>query len=383
MLSRPIRNFCPILAICILLWSASFSLAQRSMTMKPGQSEVEALWAEIDRYAKMDDDSPMLAEALREGIEQNSSKISQFILPKLKQPELPERRLAIYVWALGVARDQMAAEDIISLCKGTKSDLIKRNSYVALANIGNEKAAAYLMSEAETAKDDLMRFGFLNYLAQMQYPAALPKSVELLKKDPKTFYWQNVFFFGKMGDKGIPFLLEKMSDADVNVRMNAIHVLGQWLVAPEAVEPMQEHFWKETNQEIRGSILSALEWITADTRKIKSFFESVAGKESDRELVKFATETLKSLKGMEDAVQSFKKEKKVSEKDFKKEYDALYRTMGRVGDYRILSISSKPEDEARLKKLRERVLQRTTDECFRDVKKINETIIFNRLSKNS
>ena len=349
--------------------------------------KTDMLLADIDRYAKMEEDSPSLAESIRDRIEENPAPIAKLLLPRIKQTELGERRLAIYVWALGLTKDAMAVDDIINLAKsdkpGTKSDLIHISCFKALAAIGGQKPGEFLVASLDTTPEETSRFGILNLLGQMQYAPALPKTIELLKKDPRTFSWQSMLVFGKMGDKAVPFLLGKIGDQDLNVRGNAIYILGQWLIAPEATQPLQDRFWKESELDIRGLILSSLEWMSGDLKMIKEFSEGVISKEKKKELVEFASETLKNLKKMEESVNSFKNSKKVSEKVFREEYEDLYKSAGKTGDYRNLSVTSKPEDEAKLKKLRERVLQRDSDEGFADYKKINEIIIFNRLMKNT
>jgi hypothetical protein len=311
--------------------------------------KIEMLLADIDRYAKMEGDSPSLAESIRDRIEENPKPVAGLLLPKLRQTELGERRLAIYIWALGVTKNAVAVDDIISLAKsnesGAKSNLVKITCFKALADIGGQKSEEFLLASLDNNSEETARFGILNLLGQMQYEPALPKTMELLKKDPRTFSWQNMLVFGKMGDKAVPFLLGKIGDQDLNVRGNAIYVLGQWLIAPEATQPLQDQFWKESELDLRGLILSSLEWMTGDLKMIKEFSESVIAREKKKELVEFASETLKNLKKMEEFVNSFKNNKKVSEKVFRTEYEDLYKSAGKAGDYRNLSISSKPEDE--------------------------------------
>jgi hypothetical protein len=277
----------------------------------------------------------------------------------------------------------MAVDDIISLSKSNKSEMIRISCLKALASIGGQKSGEFLVATLDNSTEEMSRFGLLNLLCQMQYEPALPKTIEFLKKDPKAFSWQNMLIFGTMGDKSVPFLLGKIGDPDLNIRWNTIYLLGQWLVAPESVRPLQDQFWKESDLEIRGLILSSLEWISGDLKLIKDFFENVVSKGKEKELVQFASETLKNLNGMEAAVNSFEKSKKVSERMFREQYESLYASAGKTGDYQALSVASKPEDEAKLKKLRERILQRDSDEAFADYKKVNEIIIFNRLMKNT
>ena len=345
--------------------------------------ETDLLLADIERYAKMEGESPTLSDSIRERIEANPTPVVRALLPRIKQTEMDEKRLSVYVWALGLTRNAMAVDDIISLSKSNKSEMIRISCHKALASIGGQKSGEFLVATLDNSTEEMSRFGLLNLLGQMQYEPALPKTIEFLKKDPKAFSWQNMLIFGKMGDKSVPFLLGKIGDPDLNIRWNTIYLLGQWLVAQESVQPLQDQFWKESDLEIRGLILSSLEWISGDLKVIKDFFENVVSKGKEKELVQFASETLKNLNGMEAAVNSFKKSKKVSETLFREQYESLYASTGKTGDYQALSVASKPEDEAKLKKLRERILQRDSDEAFVDYKKVNEIIIFNRLMKNT
>jgi len=345
--------------------------------------QTDLLLADIDRYAKMEGESPTLNDSIRERIEANPTPVVRVLLPRIKQTEMDEKRLSVYVWALGLTRNAMAVDDIISLSKSNKSEMIRISCLKALASIGGQKSGEFLVATLDNSTEEMSRFGLLNLLCQMQYEPALPKTIEFLKKDPKAFSWQNMLIFGTMGDKSVPFLLGKIGDPDLNIRWNTIYLLGQWLVAPESVRPLQDQFWKESDLEIRGLILSSLEWISGDLKLIKDFFENVVSKGKEKELVQFASETLKNLNGMEAAVNSFEKSKKVSERMFREQYESLYASAGKTGDYQALSVASKPEDEAKLKKLRERILQRDSDEAFADYKKVNEIIIFNRLMKNT
>ena len=345
--------------------------------------ETDLLLADIDRYAKMEGESPSLNDSIRERIEANPTPVVKVLLPRIKQTEMDEKKLSIYVWALGLTRNAIAVDDIIGLSKSNKSELIRISCLKALAAIGGQKAGEFLVASLDNTTEEMSRFGLLNLLGQMQYEPALPKTIEILKKDLKTFSWQNILIFGKMGDKSVPFLLGKIGDPDLNVKGNAIYLLGQWLIAPESARPLQDQFWKETDLGIRGLILSSLEWVSVDLKMIKDFSESVVSKAKEKELVQFASETLKNLNGMEAAVNSFKQSKKAGERTFREQYESLYASAGKSGDYQILSVTSKPEDEAKLKKLRERILQRDSDEAFADYKKVNEIIFFNRLMKNA
>jgi hypothetical protein len=215
----------------------------------------------------------------------------------------------------------------------------------------------------------------------MQCEAALLKTEEVLRQDPKEFYWQSIFVFGKMGDKGVPFLLKRINNKDQNIRANTINVLGQWLIPPEAAKPLQEQLWMEKDTGLRGMILSSLERTIPDFTEMKRVFEQVASRESDEKLAGFARETLTNLDHMKADVASFKQKKQPSAASFKREYEQLFKSAGNKGSYETLGISSTAEDEPKLKALRERILQRDSDEAFYDYQKVNEIILRNRAIK--
>ena len=337
------------------------------------------IFTDIDRLASLGNKAPeTLTESIRDRIENDPSAIISSLMPKLNDAKASETQLAIYVWALGLAGDSMAVDGIIELSKHTESELVKGNCLRALATIGSQESGDFLLSTLDKTADKEMRFNILNLLSQMQHEAALPKTEEVLKQDPKQFYWQSIFVFGKMGDKAEPFLLKKATDKDRNIRGNAINVLGQWLIPTESAKTLRDQFWKETDAELRGLIMSSLEKVSPDLDTIEKFSRDVVSKEKEESLVQFAKETLNNLDRTNEWISSFKTEKEVSSKQFQKEYDKLYKSAGKKGDYKVLSIASSFEDEPKLKKLRERILQRDSDESFYDYQKVNEIIMLNR-----
>ncbi len=325
-------------------------------------------------------DHSKIVESMTEGIENNATEVSRAILAKLKEKtKLTERQIAIYVWALGLAKDPAAIDALTLLHRESKSELVRVNCLRALAILGGKKSGDFLVGVLDGATNEEMRFEILNLLGQMQYEAALPKTEEVLKKDPKSFYWQPIFVFGKMGDKAVPFLMQKINDPDRNVRINAIQVLGLWLIPPEAAKALQEQFWQEKDTDLRAVILKSLENTIADLDAMKTFFEQVAAKEKNDKLLKFAKETVAGMHKMQEDVVAFGKKKQISAAAFQREYDQLFKSAGKKGNYEILTTASTPEDEAKLKALRERILQRNSDEAFYDYQKINAILIRNRL----
>ena len=237
------------------------------------------------------------------------------------------------------------------------------------------------MSVLGSTSDKEMQFSIISLLAEMQFEPSLPKAESILKGDAKQLYWQSVFVFGKMGDKSVPLLMRKINDKDYNVRANSIHVLGRWLMAPEATNQLESQYWAEQDKELRGLILSSLERTIMEFSKIKSVFKNVTDKEKDLDLKRFAQETLDNMGQLQSSIASFKKERQISKVAFDREYATLYKTAGKKGDYKILASSSSYENEKQLKTLRERILQRGSDEAFYDYDKVNDIISKNRLAK--
>ena len=61
------------------------------------------------------------------------------------------------------------------------------------------------MNPKKTKNED-EKYAILDFLAQMKYEPALEYTESVLKKDPKEFYWQNYFIFGK-------YILQKIQNA--------------------------------------------------------------------------------------------------------------------------------------------------------------------------
>jgi HEAT repeat protein len=324
-----------------------------------------------------------LAETVRSQIKKEPKAAVSLLVPKLKEPAATERQLAVYVWALGLAENPAAAEPIIELHRQSKSDLVRGNCLRALAFVGGEKAQDFLLSVLDATVEKEMRFDILNLLGQMQCEAALPAAGEVLKQDYPKFYWQPIFVFGKMGDKGLPFLLKRIDDPERNVRAHAINVVGHWLIEPAAAEPLLERFWKEEDPELRVMILGSLEKAISDLGEQQRVFEQVVAKENHTNVVRFARETLAHLSRVKGQMAALAKKRRASAAAFNREYTKLYESAGHKGEYEALAAASTAADEPKLKALRERILQRNSDEAFYDYQKVNNIIMQNRLIKNA
>jgi hypothetical protein len=346
-------------------------------------SESDDVLAEIERLATADDSSGKgVDESIVERIESNASAVTKSLLPRLADAKSSEKQLAVYVWALGLAKDPQSTDPVIALSKSTKSAWVKKNCWRALAAINTPKTGEFLLATLDVTKEKESRYDLFDLLAEMKYEAILPRTEEVLKLNPDQYHWQSVMIFGKMGDKSVPFLMKKITHPDPYVRKNAISVLGIWMLAKEAAQPLREQFWKEKDPNIRLLILSSLERVTPDPRKVRKFSAEVVAKEKEGPLAKFAQETMDQYEKMVAEMGVYKKGKNVSPEEFKKQYDEIYKSAGKKGDYDILRAASSLDDEPGLKRLRERILQRNSDECFSDYQKINSIILSNRMIQN-
>ncbi len=341
------------------------------------------LLSDINKVASLGDEAPeTLTESIRDRIESDSYTITSILLSRLTDPNMSEKQLAIYVWALGLAEDPNAVAGIVKLNEQSKSELVKGKCLSALATIGGQKSGDYLLSILEKTEEKVARFTILSLLSQMQYEAALPKTEEVLKQDYKQVYPWPARIFGKMGDRAVPFLLKKMSDEDRNTRGNAILVLSDCLMPLESefAEAFHEQFWKETDVELRRLILSALEDVICDHDVFENLLKDIVSDEKEEVLVRFAKATLYYLSKKKERDGRMEAEKRISPRRFKKEYDKFYESAGRRGDPKILFVTSSFEDEPELKRLRERILQRDSDESLRDYAMVTALMLFNRRS---
>lgn len=321
-------------------------------------------------------------EAIKKNIDKNPKEILALLLEKVNTPGLPDESLAVYIWALGMTREPEAVAAIIRLSAGKQNEMLQKNACRALSMIGGDKAAEFLFRQLQQAPDIMARYYLLDLLAQLKYQPALPAAIEILQQDPKSLYWQSVYIFGKYGDSAVPFLLGKINDSNQNVRANAIMVLGQWLIAGEAVGPLKKQFQVESDPNIRTLILSSLERINSNADDIRVFSEEILKTEKDENVTQFAFETISDFEEMKNHITSFKAGKQDDRPGFASAYQQLYDSLGKTGDYQLLATASTRADEASLKKLKEVILQRNANDCFHDYQKINDVIMLNRLSQS-
>jgi HEAT repeat protein len=367
----------------VLSWILTFALyvvLASGFPLLVRAAEENDVLAGIEKLVQLGDKAPQeMWRKVADKAEQAPDTVTEALLPKLKDAAAKENALIICVWALGRAGDQRSVTPIMRIADAAKADDLKMSAWRALAAIGDMRGAEYMLSKLDTTKDGNMRFELFNLLGEMQYEPALPRMAVILNQEASRYYWQSIFAFGKMGDKAIPFLLKRIDDRDKNVRMQAVMLLGEWLMAPEAAKPLLERYWKEKDPEVRGMILCALVWTLPSLGETRKFLEDVLAKEKNKTVRECAQEVLTSLPEMEKKLRDLEKERKVSSQRFKAEWERIYKSSGKEGDYKALSAASTNADEPELKRLRERILQRDSDECFYDYQKVNETILLNRL----
>ncbi|MHC4355650.1 MAG: HEAT repeat domain-containing protein, partial [Planctomycetota bacterium] len=117
------------------------------------------LLSDINKLASLGDKAPeTLTESVRDQIESDPCTIASALLPKLTDPNMSEKQLAIYVWALGLTEDPNAVAGIVKLREQSKSELVKGKCLGALATIGGRKSGDYLLSILEETEEKVARF---------------------------------------------------------------------------------------------------------------------------------------------------------------------------------------------------------------------------------
>ncbi len=366
----------------IICRSGIFIIIMTLFTAMCQAQEISVALSNLDKFAlSKEKDSVDFIKSIAEQLEKSPKGTASLILVKLKTPNATEKQLAAYIWALGVIKDPVALAPVMEIYRQCNSELVQGNCLRTAALIGGKTAGDFLMSVLNKTTDKDMRFSIMNLLAQMQHDAVLPATVEVLQQDPKKYYWQVILIFCKMGDNAVPFLMSKISDSDTNVRINVVNVLGKWLIAPEAAQPLQDQYTREQDLRVRGLILCALERISPDVAKMKSVLEQIAAAEKDENLLNYARVTLANIGLIEASLASYAKKKQISPFFFERDYAELFKSTGKNGSYELLEIYSTVKDEPMLKKLREKILTRDSDETFNDFQKVNDIITRNRMMR--
>ena len=366
----------------IIFRSGLWAVAMTLFIASGAAQDSAAALSNLDKFAlSKERDSLDFIKSVAEQLERSPKGTASLIIAKLKTPNATEKQLAAYIWALGVIKDPAAVAPVMVMYRESKSELVQGNCLRTLALTGGKPAGDFLLSVLNATRDKDMRFGIINLLAQMQYEAALPATAEILQQDPKKYYWQIIIIFCKMGDKAVPFLVSKINDSNVDVRINAANVLGKWLIAPEAAQPLLDQYRREQDLRVRGLILIALERIIPDVAKMKLTFEQIAADEKDENLLNYARVTLSNIGLIESRLAEYAKKKQNSAFLFERDYDELFKSEGRSGNYELLAIFSTAKDEPKLKKLREKILTHDSEGTFNNFQKVNDIIMRNRMIK--
>jgi hypothetical protein len=204
------------------------------------------------------------------------------------------------------------------------------------------------------------------------------QSIEMLKVDPEKAYAAPVFYFCSMDASAVAFLTEKLSDPNPNIRRNAVHLLGKWLITLEAIEPLKTLYFKEADLLIRKSILDAVQILIPSPDQAKAFIRSAIHTERNPTLKDYAEAMLESFDSKRREVIEASGTCAPDAAKFKTMYDAVYRSSGRKGDLDQLLGHSDLDDENALKALRIRILKEKKVEALYNYQKINSTILRHR-----
>lgn len=317
-------------------------------------------------------------ESLTALILANPAQASEELVRHLKQGVESDTMAATIVWALGISRDSSSASEIIKVTQHTSNTFVRQHSFRALASIGGSAAKQYLVQRLLVTDDSSVQDELVPLLATLKCPEVLPFAAKTLEKPYATSYWQSLLTFGPMGDAAIPFLIERISSPDTNVRMHAITILGAWLMAPTAEISLRTQYAVEANPKIRIAILSSLERVCPTIESLLRFAESSLATEPHPEVRKYLEEISSFKSTLHADLETFRSQKDPDQTQFDEEFNLLYRSSGRKGSIKRLAVLSRYEDEPRLNSLREVIFGRQSDECLHDVMNLNRIILFNR-----
>lgn len=346
-----------------------------------GPAAQPELEADIEEMVRSGEDvSPDMQQAIAEEVESQPAQAAELLLRRIADPAQNDKQRAATLWALGYTGDPRAADAMIHVLYQPQMVPLKGVILEALSRIGGPKAGDALVLELRDAKDENDRFQLLTLLARMQYDAALPLMLDLLHMDTEQAANQMLFCFGKMGDKAVPPLLTKTFDPDKTVRINAINML-RWVGSSRAMIPLQKQYGLEQDPEVRLAILGALDTVMRPDQ-FEVFLKTTLAAEKDREARSVMIEKQGEAPRKKGAFDSFKAAKVNDRALWKIAFDTLFRSNGRAGSLDDLAHASTVEDEPELQRLRARILDRQSAQCFSDYMKINQIIAFNKMLGN-
>jgi len=355
----------------------------RTAAAKPNVSKaITTVQNLVDTVYEMDTLEENQAERVRKAIlkamKSRKKEAGSLLLKALKKAKGNPKKQRNIIWALGFAENKNATNEIIQIVSNTKDKKLRQSGLGALGMLGTESAGKYLFKTLEETKGKDERMTLFMLLARMQYPPVADIATELLKQDPSSNSWQPMMVYGQLGDVGIPVLLKKVNSEDKNERINAIYILSNWLMSLEAAPVLKKRYSKESDPKIKMLILQQIVNVSSDIASVIRFHQSILKSESDAQLKALSADTLAHKSSILDAVAAFKKNKVDDAKKFQKYYQLAYDNYGLNVEWKILSSCSKSSDNEKLKKLRERIFQRGSDESFYDCEALNHIILLNR-----
>ncbi len=348
----------------------------------PSSDPQRQLWADIDRLATIPDfGSDAGAASIARRIAAIPAVVSAHYRPRIQDPATEEGKRVVYIWALGQTHDPALADDYIRCYRAFGFKPARLGCLRALADIGGPQVCTFMLAAFDEDKAGEFGSAILNFLARLQYAPALGRMLDYLVQNPDEAQWQADFFFGKMGDKAVPFLLDRIDDPKREVRMLAVGGLGRVLMAADSYGRLTARFRIEPDPQVRMYILSALEYVSPTPDDVRAFSRRVVAQDKDPDVVDFATETIEDLDEFDAQARQFDARRSPSAEAFAAQYKTLYDSLGQAGDYGVLGAASTLADEPRLRRLRERVLQRDSEEAVYDYEKINHIIFMNRVAR--
>ena len=331
----------------------------------------------------MDYNSRVKTDSLEKVIKPELRKYREYytklFIDNLKIKKNEDVDYCTYIWALGLMQSLDADTLIIDILKNNPNKIICNLAMRSLSEIGTEKCGNYLYDlYLKGNKEDKNNFLFL--LLKMHYKPILPHLMDFLEDSVNTGNWSLVFYCGKMQNEFSEYLIKNMDSDNLTIRKN-IGFLLTFLIPIEAKGRIYELYWTEQDWMVRCLYLMALERIDSDYDTMENFFRKVVTEEKNEYALKFANETIALLPEMRKELNEFISKRKPDSFIFETEYQKLMESGGKEGSYDILKFSCNLQDEQKLIRLKERVLDRFSDECLYDYKALNHIIMFIRTLK--
>lgn len=296
-----------------------------------------------------------------------------------------EKVLAIR--ALGSIKD-FESNDLIkeALLNENEKDIIYISTW-ALIQIGGEANFNFLVEHSnrinKLLNDDELIFKLLIDLNQKYKNASVLKySVDFIKEAPKE-QKKAIFLFTVFGRNlsSENTLFNLLNSTNKDIKLTSTKLLGEFYASPNAVKAFETLLNKETNTEIRTSIIKGLKTIGSNASE--NLLVSIINKPLNKEEKLYAQSQLKELKKQ---ISELKKEplkpSKINKYKFKKELTKLIQSKGNFGSYKLLEKEASFEDIFLLDILREAIMLRTSDTAIEDYNKVTKIITDIRIKQH-